>query len=92
MSTRARPSSIDWRAAVGVVKSIYDLQDAFHDAVSAGERDRVRQQMCDLGFPGVASTIRTVADGGVDARRSKRAEADPYGELREHLRWAQVTS
>jgi len=28
----------------------------------------------------------------VDARRSKRAEADPYGELREHLRWAQVTS
>jgi len=28
----------------------------------------------------------------VDERRSKRAEADPYGELREHLRWAQVTS
>jgi len=28
----------------------------------------------------------------VDARRSKRAEADPYGELREHLRWDQVTS
>ena len=51
-----------------MVRSLRDLQDAFHDAGTAWERDAIRQEMRDLGFDWVASTIRTVDHGGVDTR------------------------
>ena len=65
------------RKAVGMVRSLRDLQDAFHDAGTARERDWVRQELRDLGFPGLAATIRTVADGGVDARDEPSTDVRP---------------
>jgi len=51
-----------------MVRSLRDLQDAFHAADGAWERDRIRQEMRDHGFAWIASTIRTVDHGGVDTR------------------------
>jgi hypothetical protein len=55
--------------------NIWGLQDAFHDAKSDEDRDKVRRRMCDLGFHGVAATIRPVSEGGTDWRR-QHAQGD----------------
>ena len=74
----------------------------FHDGVEAGIGSS-GDGYIDIGgdCPGPVISVERAeqfarallaAVAWLEARRSERAEADPYRALREHLRWDQVTS